>query len=266
MGILSKIWDFLKQKNRLLIAIVIVIILVLITILYFQHQRVVNLKDKYQTEVKLKDALIDDIHTYQNKEKEWVTEKLTLQGNVKDLEKIKGQLTASQKELLAKIKEVEKENSIITAALIQTNVIIDSLSHYKTYIDTAKKAITFVDSTKNLKYKINVGRVMPAYFQPDSLPTLTFNQFILPNTQFVEFHWKKDKKKGYPISFSVTNTNDYFKTVNIDSYAIKPITKEKLNPNGWQKIGNFFVKNGKTVATFTVGIVTGATTFWLLTK
>jgi hypothetical protein len=264
MNIIQKILDFFKEKKQILIWIVVLIVLILAVIVYFQQKRIANLKDKYQTEVKLKDALVDSVHHYQNKQGEWVSEKLTLQTDLKDLKKMNGQLTASQKELLARIDEVEKEKSVIAAALIETNVIINSLKPYKVYIDTARRNIAFIDSTKDLKYHINVGRVMPAYL--DSLPTLAFKQFLLPNKQFVEFHWKDDKKKGYPVSFSVTNTNDYFKTVNIDSYAIKPITKEKLNPNGWQKIGNFFIRNGKTVATLTVGAIGGATAAWVLMK
>jgi hypothetical protein len=264
MNIIQKILDFFKEKKQIIVWIVVLIILILAVVIYFQQKRIANLKDKYQTEVKLRDALADSVHNYQNEHGEWVAEKLTLQADIKDLKKMNGQLTTSQKELLAKIDEVEKENSIIAAALIETNVIINSLKPYKVYIDTARRNIAFADSTKDLKYHINVGRVMPAYL--DSLPTLAFKQFILPNEQFIEFHWKNDKKKGYPISFSVTNTNEYFKTVNIDSYAIKPITKEKLDPNGWQKIGNFFIRNGKTVAAVTVGAIGGATAFWLLTR
>jgi myosin heavy subunit len=255
---------FFKNIKSYIIIIIIAIIVILITVVYFQHNKIIKLKNNYETEIKLKDALIDSVHTYQNKQNEWVTEKLTIQEDIKNLEKINNQLTASQKELIKRIKEVEKENSIIAAALIETNVIIDSLEKYKIYVDTTNKNIAFSDSTKNLKYNIWVGKVLPAY--RDSSPTLTFKEFILPNKQFIDFHWKDDKKKGYPIAFSVTNTNDYFKTVNIDSYAIKPINKEVLDPNGWQKIGNFFIKNGKTVVVFSVGAVGGATAFWILTK
>jgi hypothetical protein len=264
MNFIQKILKFFKEKKQIIVWIVVLIVLILAVVIYFQQKRIANLKDKYQSEIKLKDALVDSVHNYQNKSDEWVAEKLTLQADIKDLKKINTQLTVSQKKLLAKIVEVEKENSIIVAALIETNVIINSLKPYKVYIDTTRRNIAFVDSTKDLKYCINIGKVMPAYL--DSLPTLIFKQFVLPNEQFIEFHWKNDKKKGYPISFSVTNTNEYFKTVNIDSYAIKPITKEKLDPNGWQKIGNFFIRSGKTIAVVTVGAIGGATAFWLLTK
>jgi hypothetical protein len=263
-NILDSINNFFKNIKSYLTIIIIVAIIILIAIICIQNSRIKKIKNKYQTEINLKNALSDSITTYQNKEKEWVAEKLTIQGSVKDLQKINDQLNFSQKELLARVKEVEKNNSVITAALIETNVIIDSLKKYKIYIDTTNKNIVFSDSTKNLKYKINVGYVIPAY--KDKMPTLTFQQFLLPNKQFIEFHWKNDKKKGYPIAFSVSNSNDYFKTVNIDSYAIPELTKEKVNPNGWQKIGNFFIKSGKTVIVVSVSAIGGATAFWLLTK
>jgi hypothetical protein len=255
---------FFKNLKKYIIIIIIAIILILLLIAYIQHNKIVNLKNKYQTETNLKNALNGSIIKYQNKEKEWVSEKLTLQESTKNLEKINDQLTITQKELLVRVKEIEKNNSIITAALIETNVVIDSLKKYKIYIDTTDKNIVFSDSTKNLKYIINVGYIIPAY--KDKSPTLTFNQFMLPNKQFVEFYWKNDKKNGYPITFSVSNSNDYFKTVNIESYAIPEITKEKVDPNGWQKFGNFFIRNGKMVIAVGVGAIGGATTFWFLTK
>jgi hypothetical protein len=227
------------------------------------------LKNKYQTEVKLKDALIDTVHTYQNKQKEWVAEKLTIQTTVKNLEKMNDQLTTSQKELLARVKEIEKNNHIIAAALFETNALIDSLVHKgETVVDTANKKIIFSDwrkdGKKEVSYKLIVGNVIPSKLGLQ--PTLLIDSLYFPNKQFIEFHWKNDKKKGYPVTFSISNSNDYFKTVNVDSYIIPEITKEKLNPNGWQKIGNFFVRSGKTIVTAASGAVVGAAAFWLMTK
>lgn len=231
------------------------------------QQRVNKLNDKLETETKLRNALLDTVKNYQNKEKEWVAEKLTIQVSLKNLEKIQGQLTANQKEMLDRIKEVNKKNDIITAALIQTQVKIDSLIHNgKTTIDTIKKQIIFSDyrkdGNKEVRYKFIVGNVLPSPLT--AKPSLLIDSLSFPNKQFIEFHWKKEKKNGYPISFTVSNSNDYFKTVNIDSYAIPELSKEKLNPNGWQKIGNFFIRNGKTVIYISVGAVVGATATYFI--
>lgn len=260
----TKIWSFLKQKNNLLILIVILLLLGLGTTVYFQHKKILNLKQENQIEVKLKDALLDSTNFYRNQKGEWVAEKLTLQDNIKNLNGMTAQLTASQKELLARIAELNSKNTIIAAALIESNVTIDSLkNHNKPIVDTTNKNITFSDSTKNLKYKINVGNVMPVI---KLTPTLTFQSLTLPNTQFIEFHWRNDKKIGYPVAFSVTNTNDYFRTINIDSYIIPEIQKPALKPTFWQKVGNFFTKSSNKWIWFGTGGLAGAEVFHLLTK
>ena len=106
---------------------------------------------------------------------------------------------------------------------------------------------------------------MPAHL--DVKPTLMFNKFLLPNEQFIDFHWNDNKKEGYPVSFSVTNTNQFFKTIDIDSYIIPNIDKEVLDPTGWQKFTKWTVKNGKIIITVGVGAAAGAgITYYLLTR
>lgn len=222
------------------------------------QNKVDKLQDKLEAEEKLKDALLDKITFYKNKEKEWVAEKLTIQTSIKNLEKINGDLTSSQLELLLRVKQIQKDNSIITAALINTQISLDSLIHKgNTEVDISKKNIIFTDTTsKDLKYIFTIGKALPAY--KDTLPTLTFNMFQMPNKQFIEFHWKNDKKKGYPIAFSVSNSNKYFKVVNIDSYAIPNLKKSDLDPNFWQKIGNWADKNKNAVISIGVAGIVGA--------
>jgi len=272
MKILTVIWNFLKEKNRWAIALVIILLLSAGTIIKIQRNKIDEWKGKYQTEVKLKDALLDSIDYYQNKQKEWVAEKLTIQETIKNLEKMYGELSENQKELLTRIKELNRKNSVIAAALIRTEIKVDSLLHVdtdggETVVDTTEKTVNFnnlasLDTT--FRYDIKIGNVLPAYL--DVKPTLLFKSLEFPNKQFVEFHWKNDKKKGYPIAFSTSNSNKYFKTVNIDSYAIPPLDKVKLNPTGWQKVGNFFIKNGRTIIYVGVGAAAGAGGVYLLTK
>jgi hypothetical protein len=254
-AILLKFWTFLKQKNNMLIAIVIAIILFLSLVDYFQHKKIVGLKDKYDTEVKLKNALLDTVHVYKNKQGEMVAEKLTIQETVKNLSKMYGQLTASQQELINRVKDINKKNDIIAAALIQTNINLDSLKGGKVSINEKDSSISFKDSTKNIKYNILISHAIPAL--KNIKPILTFNEFLLPNKQFIEFHWDKKAKTDYPVSFSVSNSNDYFKTVNIDSYAIPAINKDKINPSGWKKFTGWIGKNGKYVLIGGIGVAVG---------
>jgi len=257
---IKKVIEWFKKKYYRLVLLVLAVIAILIAIIYFQHNKIVNLRNDVETQIKLRDALIDSVHFYRNERNELVAEKLTIQETVKNLEKIYNQLTSSQKELIDRVKELDRKNNIIAAALIKTNVTLDSLVAEKenVIVDTTKKTITFQDSTKNLQYEFLAFPVLPAY--PDVKPSLTFKKFSLPNTQFIEFHYKDDKKKDYPISFSVTNTNDYFKTINVESYAIPTLEKK----TSWDKFSGWMKNNGKTVMYIGIGGVAGGTAVYLL--
>lgn len=255
---MKKIWEFLNKN--LLITIVVLLILGLGAVVYFQNKRIVNLADKYQTEVNLKNALLDTVTTYQNKQNEWVTEKLTIQANMNHLKDMNGQLTDSQKDLVKRIEGIEKNSSIIAAALIETNILIDSLRNSKGIVNEEDTTITFKDSTENINYNFIVKNAVP--ISPFFQPILKFKKLSLPNTQFIEFHWEDNKKLGYPTAFSVTNTNKYYKTENINSYAIPEIKKNELDPTGWHKVGKWFMKNGKTI----LYVAAGAGGTYLLVK
>jgi len=167
---------------------------------------------------------------------------------------------------LAKVKEVNEKNAIITAALIQANFKVDSLLHAGTVIvDTTNKTVEFIETNNpDIKYDFKAFGVLP--YPINSKPTLIINSLFLPNEQFVEFHWKNEKKNGYPIAFSVTNSNKYVKVSNINSYAIPELQKEIVNPNGWQKIGQWFVKNGKIVGYVAGGVIIGGGGTYILMK
>jgi hypothetical protein len=250
------------SAKKIVIGIVVVVIIIMGIIIYFQRQRIISINDKYETHIALEKALHDSIRFYQNKEKEWVAEKLTIQESIKNLEKINDRLNSSQKELLSRIKEIEKNSSIIVAALIETNVKIDKLKPSTVIVNDSN--VVFIDSTENLKYNIEVGHVKPINI--GITPTLTFNKFDLPNKQFIEFHWKNDKKLGYPIAFSVSNSNKYFKTVNIESYAIPNLKKKDVDPNGWNRFAKWMKEKNKVILTLGIGVVGGITAFWLLSK
>jgi len=237
--------------------VVILLLCVAIAILYYRGN---NLKDKYEAEAKLKIALLDTIHTYKNTHNELVSEKLTLQASVKELTKMNNYLTASQKDLLDRVKEIEKTNTIIAAALIKTNVKIDSLRQGKITVDTTGGKINISDSLPEIQYSFDIFKVKPKF--PDQKPIFQINYLSLPNTQFVEFHWKDNRKEGFPVAFSVANSNKFFKTSNIDSYVIPEIIKETVKPNFWQKTW----KGIKSAGPYIIGGVVGAGTVFLIMK
>jgi hypothetical protein len=231
---------------------------------YYQN-RVDNLKKELATETKLKNALLDSVEYYQNKEKEWVAEKLTIQTSVENLKNLNNKLTENQKELVKRIEEIGKDYKIIAAALIKTQVKVDSLLlRTKPTIDTLKKTVAFADTykegKKEMSFSFTIGNVLPAFKNID--PYLRIDSLSFPNKQFVNFNWKNDKKEGYPVSFSVSNSNDFFKTVNIDSYIIPEVNKSELKPNNWQKFGKFIKGSGKTLITIGVAGFAG----WYIAK
>ena len=234
-----------------IIAIIVLIVGIIIggTIMTNKNKR---LADEIKTEVNLKNALQDVIKTYQNKEGEWVAEKLTLQSDVEILEGDNLNLTENQQKLVSKVKELQKDKDVITAALVQQSATIDSLEQFATNIDTVNHTVDFVMDSDSLKYNIRVTNVKPL---ERLQPKLLITSLIIPNEQFIEFHWENDKTT--PIAFSVTNSNPMFKTNNIDSYAIPELIKEEINPTGWQKVKAWFKENGKKIGIFAGGAVIG---------
>jgi len=260
---MKAILEFLAKNNRWAIVVIAILLLIGGTIFKIQNNKIKEWKNKHQTEVKLNNALNDSVDYYQNALGEEVAEKLTIQATVKQLEERNASLTASQQELLRRVKAADKENKVITAALIEAEARIDSLLGAGfVEVDPNDSTITFTDSSEFLVYDITVGRVVPAAPKVD--PFIMFNFLKMPNKQFVEFHWEDNKKEGYPISFSTSNSSPYFKTYDINSYAIPELQKEVLDPTGWQKVGRWFKKNGKIVGFVAGGVAVGATGTYIL--
>ena len=247
--------SWLLQKNHLLIVVIVALLLGMGTTIYFQRNSIRNLKNKVETEVKLKDALIDTMRVYKNKEGEWTAEKLTLQTTMKEMTKMYGQLSESQKELVDKVKELNKKSDVIAAAVIKANVKIDSLLHKgEVVIDTVNKTLEFPEfKNPDLNYDIQVRSVLPAF--PNVKPTLFIKSLFLPNTSTVSFQF--DKVKGNPVSFSVSNSNQYVHVANIESYAIPGIKPDIITPTGWQKTWGWVKKNGTIIIVGTAGLVGG---------
>lgn len=230
---------------------------------YISRNMISKVNDEKQTEINLKNALADSLRFYKNQHGEDVAEKLTLQTSIKNLSSLNDKLTTSQKELLGRVKAIEKEKSIISAALIITQFKLDSIRNGNVIVDTVGNKIFISDSLTDIAYKFQISNVKPAFIgiKPIfEIKSLTFN-----NTQFVEFHWG-EKKEGYPISFSVSNSNKYFKVINIESYAIPELDKSTVKPNGWEKLGKFFKGTSNSVIIFGIGAGIGAATTLILLK
>jgi len=262
---MKAILEFLAKNNRWAIVLVLILLIVGGGIVRHQNKKINEWKDKHQTEVKLRNALVDTVTYYKNAHGEVVAEKLTLQASVKDLEEMRDKLTAEQQELLRRVKAANKENTVIAAALIEAEAIIDSLLTQGTVVINSKDTtITFSDTTKHLEYELVVGKAIPV--KPTLEPTLLIKHLRFPNTQEVRFEWENDKKEGYPIKFSMTNSNPYYKVNEINSYAIPNLKKEVIAPTGWEKVGIWLKRNGKVVGYVVGGAVVGAGGTYLLMK
>jgi len=212
---------------------------------------------------KTTNALNNSVKFYTNKYNEVVAEKLTLQGTVKEVIDKNNKLNANQVDLMNRVKEINKKYIIIAAANVKLMVKIDSLESSIGVYNATTNEITYKDSTKEISYNIVANNVIEL---KDKKSKIKFNTLYLPNTQKINFQWSKDSKLDHPVSFSVSNTNKYFKVYDIDSYIIPEVNKEVIKPSGWQKIGNFFTKTGGKISIFGVGVGVGAVGIYLLTK
>ena len=245
----------MKKINPTLIIITIILVLGVIGGFWLMQKRNNAISNELDLERKLNTALRASLRTTTNKFGEIVNEKLTLQTTIENLKKLNGQLTEDQKRLLARLKASENEKSIITAALIRTNLIIDSLIHTGTVL-IGDSIITFVEKNNaDINYVVDIFDVMP--IDLDSAPSMLFTNLNIPNDTYIEFFWKDDKKEGYPISFSVTNTNKYMKVHNVESFAIPSLQMDDLDPNSWQKFNKWLDNISGNTGRYVVGALIG---------
>jgi predicted RND superfamily exporter protein len=254
---MKAILEFFAKNNRWAIVLVALLLIVGGGIFRIQNNRIKEWKGKHESEVKLKNALVDTVRTYQNKEGQWVAEKLTIQAELKDLTNDKVVLTAEQKRLIDKVNAANKENEVIAAALVRADFVIDSLINDSAVVDTTNKTIEFIEvNNPDIQYKFKAFGVLP--YPPDTKPTLLIKNLTLPNEAFIKFQWDKEKRANFPITFSITNSNQYVKVTDMNSYAIPELDKVVINPTGWQKVGQWFKKNGKVVGYVAGGVAVGA--------
>jgi hypothetical protein len=243
-------------KNTLLI---IILVLTCLGIGYGWYNSNQKKSVEIEMRIKLENALADTIQTYQNQRGEWVSEKLTMQGNLDDVINLAEGLNKEKQELLKRVKEINKQKEVIAAALFSAESKIDSLLNIDVEIIN-DSTLAFSDSTVQYNYNIVVGNVQQ--FKTNN-PYLLINKFSVPTDFFVSFNWNKNKREFYPVSFTVTPTNQYVSISNIESYAIPEINPVELKSTGWIKIGNFFKERWQDIiiggAGFAGGYIFGAT-------
>lgn len=247
---LTNFWSKLKEKFSLKIVIPYIIIVLLIGVGYYFYNRNAALGEKLDAETKFRIALVDSVKYYKNAYNEVTAEKKTLQLDLKELNKNAEQLNANQKELLDRVNKISKDYTVIAAALVETNAILDGLRNDNAVVNKKDSTISFPLNTKDLQYNIRIGNVIPSLSKK---PFLVFDTFNLPNKQEITFQWNKEPKEGYPVSFSISNSNEYFKTANIESYAIPELKKTELKPNFWNKVGKTFKEGGTNLVYIGIG-------------
>lgn len=249
---------------KTIIIIVVIIIFVLGGGFGWLGKKLNQTADQLALQQNLTEALQDDLSYTRNKLDEEVATKKTLQADIKELKKYSENLSENQRELLSRIGGLEKENKLISAALVQTETKLDSLLVDDGDVEVGDDYVTVAKSTDSLIFDITMNNVQP--LQPYKEPTLMFNDLRIPNKQFIEFHWDDtDKYYQKPISFSITNSNPYVTTLEADSYTIPEINYNALNPTFGEKMGKFFdkpvVKWTTRVVIFGTGVYLGAKAF-----
>lgn len=243
--------DKFKLDGKILVIVILAILLLLGTGYHFNEIQKHN--TQHQQDKNLQNALSDTLHTFKNSENQWVSEKLTLQAETKDLKNNNLVLTQNQSDLIKKVDEINKHSQIISAALIQMGVRLDGIVNNKPIIEN-DSTIEFSVKNDSLDYNIVVNNVKSTGYK---LPELEFKYFNLPNTQTIVFSWKDDRKEGYPINFSVTNSNSLYKIYDLNSYAIPELTRAVVKPTFLMKLGKLSKSTGGKITILGVGIVAG---------
>jgi len=212
-----------------------------------------NYRNMKTQESNLRKALTDSATHFKTKEGAWGVEKRTLQASLDDLSDKNLNLTANQEALLKQVKEQNKQSQTIAAALIELKAEVANIKNDKPIVET-DSSLQFAAETPNLSYDLTVFNVKRFELKE---PHLLISKITFPNKQDINFHWKDDKKEGYPISFSVTNTNPYFKVQDIQSYAIPELTRANVKPTFWQKVGQFSKTTGGKLTFLAIGFGAG---------
>jgi len=254
-------------KSRLGERVIMILLLLVVGFLLYKGQvRKDKFKAELQQEKNLSTALADSINTYSNRNGELVIEKRTLQTDLRRLEDGNFDLTQNQERLVDLVNEKEKENSVLAAAVAEGGILIDSLNselgelnvianNSNVTIDDAGSDVNFKNNSDvDFQFDITINNVKSI---PSLEPQLNFNSINFPNTQEISFQWEDNRREGFPITFNISNSNRFYKTLNIDSYAIPELNKQDLKRSTFGKVWDFLKGNGKYIAVGGVGYLLG---------
>lgn len=222
---LSKYWAYI---------ILLIIIIILIISGWSKNNKI----SKLETENNIISVLNDSIKTYKNKLGEYTHEKQAFNVKYSSLEKAYNKLDANSKQLVDKINTLEKKNKLIEATNIHQEVVIDSLTNNKPIVDKVKGTLNFVYDTPTLQYDFLVNT---------KLESLLIQKLKIPNELYISHKFSKDNK----ILVSVSNSNDYFKVNDIDSYII-PLDKNKFKLKPYLVVGGIGIGVGIAGAIFLI--------------
>ncbi|MFN7652808.1 MAG: hypothetical protein ACK5PC_06215 [Cyclobacteriaceae bacterium] len=241
-----------KLKYKILIGLLSTTLIIIIFLCFKSCSDQKEISAIKIQESNLRKALTDTVHRFKTAAGDWGVEKRTLQTELSTLKDNNQILTADQKQLIKEVERVNKSSTTIAAALIQMQAEINQMKNDKPKITDS--TVNFSSSSTDLKYDLTVYNVKPIEL---NTPSLLISNISLPNTQTINFNWADEQREGYPVSFNVINTNQYFKVYNIESYAIPEIKKTELKPSFWNSLNKFSKTTGGKMLFFGVGLATG---------
>jgi len=254
-GVIHNFIQKIKIDNK---TILIIILSLLIAGGYYYHtSRIDKLKADREISNKLNAALTDTLRVYVGENGTLKYEKLAMQASISDLKDGNITLTKEKKELLNEVKKLNKDKIVLAATIIKQKFQIDSLSKisvfggwYNLYTVRFKKI-----NNDTINFKISVTNIS----EINGLkPLLIIDSLSIPNEITVAFNWDKDKRKDYPVSVTVENSNPLMKVNNIEAYAIPELQKKNVKPNFWQRVKGGLKKFKDDIIVFGVGFLAGA--------
>ena len=228
----------------------------------FLGNKLNDTNDKLAEQINLSNAIQDTLSYTKNKLDEEVATKLSLQATLKELDEKNDHLSNNQKELLHRIKNLKNKNDLISAALVETQIQIETLRKaIEGKVNKKDSSVSFAQTSDSLSFDFTVRKVMPT--PENAIPTLHINNLTIPNKQFIEFKFGNDKEYYQtPIKFSISNSNPLVKTVGADSYTIPEVNPD-IKPTFWDKMNKFFNKPAVKIIGGTIlfggGVYVGAT-------
>ncbi len=238
----------------------LLVIVLLLVVLAFGAERCQRqgLETKIEETQRLQLALQDSLRITHLRNGQLRYEKKTLQGTISQVSAQNSQLNKQQKELLTYVKEQAKKPKrdgglIAAGSVVYETGINKPLPSVPATVSDSVDVVDFAYESDTLRYR---ARLRGVRIDSTSRPRLQLTALSLPNTATVAFQWGT-KKEGYPVSFSVQNSNPLYRVSNVESYAIPELRPEIRRRT---RVGRWLVglaKAGKVVVPGLVGAGAG---------